>query len=96
MDARAVDTELVIRAPNIVIDREGWISICDSVVEAEARFETNDVETDEYVALDAAGQPVRLTTVEGDPVGDGSRGLPIRYGSRSAPASAGLSCCDAC
>ncbi len=49
-------------APIFVLDREGWISVFDSVAETENGLETNDVETGEYVALDAVGRPLRLAT----------------------------------
>lgn len=56
--------EAIVRPPIVVLDREGWIYVFESVAATEDRLETNDVETGEYVALDAAGRPLLLTVVE--------------------------------
>lgn len=61
--------ETIVRPPIFVLDREGWLNVFDSVASTEDRLETNDVETGEYVALDAAGRPLLLTVVEGAKTG---------------------------
>ena len=70
--------EAVVRPPIFVLDREGWVSVFESVSSTEAGLETPDVETGEYVALDAAGRPLVLTVVEGARTG--------RWYSRPGPA----------
>jgi hypothetical protein len=56
--------EAIVTPPIFVLDREGWISVFDSLDSAESGLETADVETGEYVALDASGRPLVLTVIE--------------------------------
>jgi hypothetical protein len=59
----------LVRPPIFVLDRQGSLYVFDSVASTEAGLEINDVETGEYVALDAAGRPLLLTVVEGAKTG---------------------------
>lgn len=47
-----------IETPLVLMDREGWIHVFDSVERAIVEIEASDVEADEYLAFDASGGPV--------------------------------------
>lgn len=66
--------ETVITPPIIVVDREGWISIFDSVNAAEAEIEAPDVESDEYLVFDSRAHLLRFVVIE--------EGMPLRWLSR--------------